>query len=104
MHTRTLPALVPFVLPRTGCAVGVTHQLEAATPTARSGETLDSFVASTVARRRSAVSGKEPESFVVFSCAGFGNPLDVNTASGRALARDFSKVLASAPSSTSARH
>lgn len=103
MHTRTLSALVPFLLLLTGCAVGVTHQLETAVPTVRTTGTHNAFVVSSQDRRSYVVSGKKPESFVGLSRAGFGNPFDGNTASGSALANDIRKALASAIFSTGAR-
>lgn len=75
-----------------GCAVGVTHQYDNATPeiTASAGSKLGVGVQD---RRLYVVSKQKPASFVGVSRGGFGNPFDVNTASGNTLADDVSKSI-----------
>ncbi len=78
-----------------GCAVGVTHQYDNATPTlkASTGSKLNVGVQD---RRLYVVSKQKPANFVGLSRGGFGNPFDVNTASGKPLADDFSKSIQTA--------
>lgn len=75
-----------------GCAVGVTHQYDNATPAikASAGAKLGVGVQD---RRLYVVTKQKPESFVGISRGGFGNPFDVNTASGKPLADDVSKSI-----------
>lgn len=75
-----------------GCAVGVTHQYDNATPEikASAGAKLGVGVQD---RRLYVVTKQKPESFVGVSRGGFGNPFDVNTASGKPLADDVSKSI-----------
>jgi hypothetical protein len=78
-----------------GCAVGVTHQYDNGTPdiNASAGTKLGVGVQD---RRLYIVSREKPETFVGLSRGGFGNTFDVNTASGKPLADDFTKTLQTA--------
>jgi hypothetical protein len=87
---------LPFVALLTGCAVGVTHQYDNVTPTiATSGQVAELSVA-VQDQRPYVLSGAKSQTFVGLSRGGFGNPFDVNTASGKALSDDMSRVVARA--------
>ena len=78
-----------------GCAVGVTHSLDSVNPNikATSGGAVELAVQD---KRTFVVSGEKLPSFIGLSRGGFGNPFDVNTTSGKALANDVSKVIENA--------
>ena len=103
MPPNKLAALLSIVLLLSGCAVGVTHQLDTAVPTVRTTGKDSAFVVSSHDQRPYVRSGAKPESFVGLSRGGFGNPFDVNTASGNGLASDISKALANALSANGAQ-
>lgn len=85
-------AAMSFVVVLSGCAVGVTHQYDNAKPEikASAGTKLGVGVQD---RRMYVLSKQKPETFAGLSRGGFGNPFDVNTASGKPLADDFSKTI-----------
>ena len=84
-----------FIAILSGCAVGVTHQYDNAAPeiNASAGSKLGVGVQD---RRMYVVSKQKPETFAGVSRGGFGNPFDVNTASGKPLADDFTKTIQTA--------
>jgi hypothetical protein len=79
---------VALVLSLAGCAVGNQHQYAGAQPdlTLKSARTVTVAV---VDDRPYVVSGDKDADFVGLQRGGFGNPFDVTTGSGRALALDF---------------
>ncbi len=103
MPSCKLSALLGIVLLLTGCAVGVTHQLDTAVPTVPTSGKNSSIAVSAQDQRQYVLSGTKPETFVGLSRGGFGNPFDVNTASGNSLASDITKVVATSLSASGAR-
>lgn len=85
--------LVCFI--SSGCAVGVTHQYDAAD--AKFGLQTQSNISVAVHDKRPyVVNGNKPSNFVGVSRGGFGNPFDVTTASSNPLADDFATSIVSA--------
>ncbi len=86
---------VSFIALLGGCAVGVTHQYDKTMPEIKvsAGAKLGIGVQD---RRIYVLSKQKPETFVGLSRGGFGNPFDVNTASGKPLADDFTTTIQTA--------
>lgn len=93
---RTIPAVLTTALLLGGCAVGVTHQYDNVTPAIQTSGKTSIFSLAVQDQRPYVVNGQKPQTFVGLSRGGFGNPFDVNTASGKALTDDISSVVAGA--------
>ena len=78
-----------------GCAFGQKHAINAADPMLQLKGDGDLAVA-THDQRPYVISGDKPVTFVGLQRAGFGNPYDVNTASGSPLADELTDTLARA--------
>src|SRR5437899_535946 len=76
-----------------GCAVGVKHQYDNITPETKF-QTRAKIAVGVHDQRNYVVYGQKSPTFVGLSRGGFGNPFDVNTASGQALANDFRNSIA----------
>jgi len=85
--------VVGIALSLTGCAVGNQHAYTTETPQFSVSGTRSVLVCTQDARPYVLSAGKPP-TFVGLSRGGFGNPFDVNTASGEPLASDFSATIA----------
>lgn len=72
-----------------GCAVGVTHRYDDAVPDFQISANIKRLALGIHDRRPYVVTREKQESFVGLSRGGFGNPFDINTASGRPLADDM---------------
>ena len=77
-----------------GCAVGVKHQYDNITPETKF-QTRAKIAVGVHDQRSYVVNGQKTPTFVGLSRGGFGNPFDVNTASGQPLANDFRNSIAS---------
>lgn len=86
--------VVLAALAASGCAVGNRHSYTMGPDLAAQG-TLSVAVAAQEARPY-VLSGEKGQTFSGLQRGGFGNPFDVNTESGRALADDFSNAITSA--------
>lgn len=78
-----------------GCAVGVTHEYDAA-DTKFNIETEAEIAVATHDQRPYVVEGGKTANFVGLSRGGWGNPFDITTASKNTLADDFSTSIVSA--------
>jgi hypothetical protein len=79
-----------------GCAVGNQHQYAGVAPDLTLKAT-HSVAVVVVDRRPYVVSGDKDPDFVGLQRGGFGNPFDVTTASGKALASDIADDVTAAP-------
>lgn len=100
---RTIPATLATIVLLTGCAVGVTHQYDNVAPAIQTSGKTNAFSVAVQDQRPYVLSGEKPQTFVGLSRGGFGNPFDVNTASGKALSDDISAVVAKALSQKGAK-
>ena len=100
---RTISAVLSALVFLSGCAVGVTHQYDNVAPTIQTSGQTAAFTVAVQDQRPYVVSGAKPQTFVGLSRGGFGNPFDVNTASGKALSDDISDVVARALSQRGAK-
>lgn len=75
-----------------GCAIGVSHQYDAAVPDIRASSG-SRITLGAQDRRVYVLNRGKAETFVGLSRGGFGNPFDVTTASGQPLAADFTKAI-----------
>lgn len=91
--TRLLAILAVCVLSG-GCAVGVTHEYDAA-DTKFNVETEAEVAVATHDQRPYVIEGGKTENFVGLSRGGWGNPFDITTASNNSLADDFSASIVS---------
>ena len=88
-----LPLLAAFLL--AGCAVGRTAGYADASVSIAGASVSNVAIALAVQDRRPyVVSGNKPEKFVGLQRGGFGNPFDVNTSSGAAVASDLRDAIA----------
>jgi len=90
-----LMALLLGVLLSSGCALGGTHNYAEVVPALTVSGTGKLAVA-TQDQRPSITSGNTAPTFVGLVRGGFGNPFQVQTASGRALADDMTQVMCTA--------
>jgi hypothetical protein len=88
---RILPVLA-LTLALGACAVGNQYDYTNASP-ALITETSNSVSATVIDRRPYVLSGRKSANFVGLQRGGFGNPFDVTTQSGRALAADLTDAL-----------
>ncbi|WP_417069287.1 hypothetical protein [Niveibacterium terrae] len=86
--------LLACILALSGCAVGNTHAYRDADIKIAAGGDKKVGLA-THDERDFVVSGSKSESFVGLTRGGFGNPFDVTTSSGKALADDFTTAISS---------
>lgn len=77
-----------------GCAVGNKYEYETTVPTLKLASSGDIAVG-VLDQRPYVVSGDKTPDFVGLQRGGFGNPFDVSTASGDALADDFADTVVS---------
>lgn len=103
MKLRTIPAALATIVLLSGCAVGVTHQYDNVAPAIQTSGKTNTFALAVHDQRPYVQSGDKPQTFVGLSRGGFGNPFDVNTASGKALTDDISSVVAKALSQNGAK-
>src|ERR1043165_6626851 len=75
-----------------GCAVGVRHQYDSATPQINAASGGKATVAAQD-RRAYVLNGDKQENFAGLSRGGFGNPFDVRTESNQPLADDFGRTI-----------
>ena len=78
-----------------GCAFGQKYSYQAATVPMSRMATSAPVALAVQDRRPYVVSQNKPESFVGLSRGGFGNPFDVNTASGQPMALDMRDAIVS---------
>ena len=76
------------------CAIGNTYDYRKATPSLKSSSSRSMSVG-VLDQRPYVLSSNKPPSFVGLQRAGYGNPWDVNTDSGGAMADEFAAVIAS---------
>jgi hypothetical protein len=89
MRTSIVICLAAFLAG--GCAMGVKHDYQA--PLELGVATPASVAVASLDHRPYVVSGQKGENFVGLSRGGFGNPFDITTQSGNALASDISTAI-----------
>lgn len=89
---RRLPAVVLCGL-LGGCAIGQQYGYDQAVVPLQRTPTAGTVALGVRDARPYVISGNKPETFVGLMRGGFGNPFDVNTRSGKALATDMRDVI-----------